>query len=72
MDKQKKFLLSQLLLFAATNFLALGIIVMLSGIYFAAHWYWNIDLGKMPKILVLISIIAVNVWLLFRWHRKVS
>jgi uncharacterized membrane protein YphA (DoxX/SURF4 family) len=71
MDKPNKSWSSLLLLFAATNFLAVGIILILSGIYFAVYWYWNLDLGKAPGILALISMSAVNVWLLFRWYRKV-
>jgi hypothetical protein len=70
MDKPNKSWGSLLLLFAATNFLALGIILILSGIYFAAYWYWDIDLGKIPSILALISMIAVNIWLLSRWQSK--
>jgi hypothetical protein len=52
MDKPNKSWSSLLLLFAATNFLAVGIILILSGIYFAV--YWNLDLGKAPGILALI------------------
>jgi hypothetical protein len=70
MSQGKKSLLTHLLLFAATNVLALGIILILSGIYLAAHWYWNLDLGKIPGVLALISIIAVNFWLLFRKKLK--
>lgn len=66
MSQRKKSLVNRLLLFTATNFLALGIIVILSGIYLAAHWYWNLDWGKIPSVLALVSMIAVNFWLLFR------
>jgi hypothetical protein len=70
MLNETKLLLNRLLVIVSTNLLALGVIGVFSTIYFAAYWYWNLDLGKLPNMLAIIFLIFVNLWLFARPRSK--
>jgi hypothetical protein len=58
-----KLLLDKLLFIVSTNLLALGVIGLFDSLYFAAYWYWNFDLGRLPNLLAIGLLVVVNLWL---------
>jgi hypothetical protein len=70
MLNETKLWLNKLLVIVSTNLLALGIIGIFSTLYFAANWYWNIELGQLPNLLALGFLGLVNLWLFTRARSK--
>jgi hypothetical protein len=68
MLKKTRAFFDRALLFVSTNLLALAIVGIFDAVYFAAYWYWNVNLGHLPEILALGFLIVVNLWLVYR-HR---
>ncbi len=57
---------SKVLLVASTNALLISILPILAGLYQAASWYLNVNLGWLAWAAVILPVLSVNVWLVRR------
>jgi len=56
--------MNKLALIASTNALLLGALLILAGIYEAARWYLNVELGWFPSLFAIVLAAIVNIWIL--------
>ena len=66
MTNQRLSLKNKLLLVASTNALLISILLILAGLYQAASWYLNVNLGWLAWASVILPVVSVNVWLVRR------
>jgi len=56
--------MSQLVLMVSTNALLIGALLILAGIYEAARWYLNVELGWFAWAVAIVLAAIVNIWIL--------
>lgn len=56
--------MNKLVLVASTNALLIGALLILAGIYEAARWYLNVELGWFAWVVAIGLAVIVNVWVL--------
>lgn len=56
--------MNKLVLIVSTNSLVIGALVILAGIYGAARWYLNVELGSFAWVVAIGLGVIVNTWIL--------
>jgi hypothetical protein len=56
--------MNKLVLIVSTNALLVGGLLILAGVYGAARWYFNVELGWLPWVIAAFLAAIVNTWIL--------